>query len=736
MPILPATPEEMLVRGWSVIPVRADKRPAIPGWKEFQSTRPSVAQVREWARKLKPRAWAVVCGVISGLVVLDFDGRTGSETLKRLGLSPHVKTGSGGYHVYIEHPGFKVATINGRSKEQLSRLFPGLDIRADGGYAVFTGSNSAGPYEWLRPPDPYPFESLRADLREFLTKGHQESDWPNGIAKSPKPSNGSAVSERLLRQALERVATHGRNNGGFALAVQLRDDGYSEIEAEQIMLEYAARAPSINVKGQPEPYSPAEARASLRQAYSRPPREPWSPPNSTGDSDDATRFPLTEYGNAERLVEQCGPEIRYCHVFGEWLDWNGERWLANTSGEVVRLAKLVVRGIYSEAARVRDKKLREGIAEWAKKSERSAAITAMLKLAESEPGIPVSPEELDSDHWLLNCLNGCVDLHTGEMKPHNPRDLITKLVPVNYDPGATYPRWKQFLEEVFEHHPDIIPFIQNAVGYSITGDTREECLFLLWGTGRNGKGTFLKTLATMLAGYAGTADFSTFVQRRYDCGPRDDIAVLRRKRFVSAQESREGSALAESIVKALTGGDRIRARLLYQNSDEFDPSHKFWLATNHRPVIRGTDPAIWSRIKLIPFDVSFEGREDKTLKTSLVKELPGILAWAIEGCLRWQARGLEFPESVVNATQEYRHDSDLLARFVEDCCVTHMYAKAQARKLYERYRTWAEQSGEIVLSETAFGSRLRDRGFGRSHKAQGNVYAGIGIRDGNEHDGS
>jgi putative DNA primase/helicase len=730
------TAEEMLVRGWSVIPVRADKRPAIPSWKEWQWTRPSVSQVREWTRKLRPKAWAVVCGAISGIFALDFDGRAGNGTLKTLGLLPHVRTGSGGYHAYVEHPGFKILTINSKAKEKLARIYPGMDIRGDGGYAIFTGTNNAGSYESLRPPDPVPFDSLPAELRELLTKVQEESERPNGTGKVAEPSNGRVPSERLLRQALERVATDGRNNTGFGLAVQLRDNGYSETQAENVMLEYAARAPSINIKGQFEPYLATEVRASLRQAYSRPPRERWNPPGITGDSDDATRFPLTEYGNAERLIEQYGPVIRYCHVLGHWLHWDGRRWVADTTGEVVRLAKLVVRGICSEAARARDKKLREEIVQWTKKSERSASISAMLKLAESEPGVPLSPNELDTDPWLLNCLNGCIDLRTGELKPHNPRDIITKLIQVKCDPEATCPRWTRFLAEVFAPYPDIIPFIQNAVGYSITGDTREESLFLLCGPGRNGKGTFIKIVATMLADYAGTADFSTFVRRRYDGGPRDDIAVLKGRRFVSAQESREGAAFDESILKWLTGGDRVRARLLYQNSYEFDPVHKLWLATNHRPVIRGTDSAIWSRIKLIPFDVSFEGREDKTLKESLLKELPGILAWSVEGCLRWQTRGLEFPESVVKATREYRQDSDPLARFFEDSCIVSSYTEVRARKLYEAYRTWAEHSGENSLSETAFGNRLRERGFAKRHMGQGNVYAGIGIRDGNEHDGS
>jgi hypothetical protein len=218
---MPLSPEQALIRGWNVIPVLTDKRPAIRSWKQFQQQRISVTQIHEWARKLRPKAWAVVTGAVSGVIVLDFDGATGNETLKRFGFSPHIRTGTGGHHVYIQHPGFRVPTLNGTTKEQLGLRFPGMDIRGDGGYAIFAGANHAGPYELLLPPDAYPFESLPAELRELLMRVQEESQRPNVTAKAPKPSTGEVPSERLLRQALERVATDGRNNAGFGLAVQL-----------------------------------------------------------------------------------------------------------------------------------------------------------------------------------------------------------------------------------------------------------------------------------------------------------------------------------------------------------------------------------------------------------------------------------------------------------------------------------------------------------------------------------
>lgn len=352
---------------------------------------------------------------------------------------------------------------------------------------------------------------------------------------------------------------------------------------------------------------------------------------------------------------------------------------------------------------------------------------AMIRLAESERGIPVAPSELDSDRWVLNCVNCTVDLRTGEARSQRRRDLITKLAGVDYGLGARCERWIQFLTEVFAPHPDIIPFIQRAIGYSLTGDTREECLFLLWGKGRNGKGTFIKTVAGVLGDYAGTADFSAFIQSRNDSGPRDDVANMKGKRFISAQEAREGAGLAEALIKWLTGGDRVRARRLYENSSEFDPTHKLWLATNYKPIVRGTDPAIWARLKLIPFEVSFDGREDRTLKQTLQAELPGILAWAVAGCLAWQKDGLQFPDSVVSATAEYRRENDQVGRFIEECCVVEESLTVKARPLFTRYRSWAESGGEEVLTETAFGTRLGDR-VRKRHSETGTLYEGVGLR--------
>ena len=333
--MIPApTPEQMLVRGWSVIPVRVDKRPAIGSWKGYQRTRPSVAQVREWKKKLRPKAWAVITGTISALIALDFDGDVGNTTLRRLGFAPHVRTGSGGYHVYFEHPGFRVPTLNAKTKEELATLYPGLDIRGDGGYAIFWGVNQSGDYLWLRKPSPDTFASLPTDLQELLKRCIEQSTG-KPVKQTSYNASGRVPAERLISQALAEAQSGGRNNAGFWLAAQLRDNGYSENNAEEIIGDYAARVSRENSKGQPEPYTQAEALASVHQAYSRAPRERWTRTNTklqdeeTGPKKAALRFDVKDSGVFYLDSDPDKEPVRICSrldVLKETRDDQGEGW--------------------------------------------------------------------------------------------------------------------------------------------------------------------------------------------------------------------------------------------------------------------------------------------------------------------------------------------------------------------------------------------------------------------------
>lgn len=286
----------------------------------------------------------------------------------------------------------------------------------------------------------------------------------------------------------------------------------------------------------------------------------------------------------------------------------------------------------------------DALTRWEVRSENAARIGAMLHLAESDPRLLVSVREFDRDPWLLNLRNGTLELLQGRLREHRPHELLTRMAGAQYGHDGRCPRWEEFLEQVFAPHPELIPFLRRAIGYTLTGDTREECVFVLLGSGRNGKSTLLHVLDHLLGDYAGIAEFDAFLASRGNY-LREDIADMQGRRLVSAQEPDQNGAFAEAMLKWVSGGDKLRARRLYEHAREFQPSHKLWLAANRLPLIRHDDYAAWGRLRVIPFDVSFENSPDRKLKDTLLTELDGILRWAVQGCNQWRKSGLDPPQS-------------------------------------------------------------------------------------------
>lgn len=439
--------------------------------------------------------------------------------------------------------------------------------------------------------------------------------------------------------------------------------------------------------------------------------------------------PLTDTGNAERLVRLHGRDLRYVHTWARWLAWDGRRFAPDTSGEIHRRAKETVRAAYAESAQLSDADARKELARWATKSESAARIDAMIGLARAE--VPVAHEALDADPWVLNVPNGTLDLRTGELRPHRRSDLLTKLAPVEYDPSAEAPTWERFLERIL---PDaaVRAFVRRATGYSLTADTGEQVLFLLWGSGANGKSTFLETLMAALGDYAMKTPAETLLARREGAIP-NDVAALRGARLVAAVETEEGRRLAEARLKELTGGDTVSARFMRAEWFTFKPVAKLWVATNHRPRVKGTDEAIWRRIRLIPFTVTVpEPERDPKLPERLRAELPGILAWAVAGCLDWQRDGLRPPDAVLAATSDYRAEQDVLGAFLEDRCVLAPECWVASAQLFGAYKRWCEETGEHAMTQRVLGLALGERGFTDARKGSGRArrrgWHGIGLR--------
>jgi putative DNA primase/helicase len=382
-------------------------------------------------------------------------------------------------------------------------------------------------------------------------------------------------------------------------------------------------------------------------------------------------YPLTDCGNAERLVDQHGECIRYCAAMRVWLLWKGSHWSPD-DGAVIQLAKKTIRAMQQE----RKNMLKQGggqsddweimrrradaLEKWATRSEGAPGIISMIRMAESDPRVCVEPDDFDKYPWVLNLRNGSIDLKYGRFREHQPGELLTKLAGAEYQATAQCPLWKRFLGEVFKPHPEIVSFVQRAVGYTLTGETREECVFVLAGAGCNGKSTFISILHHLLGEYGGVAEMDTFLTSR-GAALREDIADMRGRRFVSAQEPMLDGKFAEGTLKWVSGGDRLRARRLYEHAQEFQPSHKLWFAVNRVPSLRFDDGAAWRRLRVIPFDVSFANNSNRELKGELERELTGILRWAIEGCLLWQRDGLGTVESVTSATEVSRKRGKIFA---------------------------------------------------------------------------
>ena len=442
-------------------------------------------------------------------------------------------------------------------------------------------------------------------------------------------------------------------------------------------------------------------------------------------------FQDTDAGNAEAFELLHGERFRFDHTKRKWLVWNDRYWAEDLDGEADRAALETARERLGAAALIKHEKDREDSVKWALRSESVYGRKATLISAESVRSLATTTKKYDRNNFLLTVGNGTLDLRTGKLREARPEDLITRATDVLYDPSPTASRWAQFLNEVFGGDSEIIEYVQRAVGYSLTGDTREQCFFLLCGSGANGKTTFLETIVRLLGTHAATAAFSAFLVQHNQGSPRNDLAALCGARFIKAAEAEHKASLDESIMKQLTGEDTISVRFLFREVFEYRPQFKIWLATNHKPAIWETSDAIWRRIKLIEFNRQFTGRQaDVALRGKLEAELPGILEWAVQGCLAWQEYGLREPQRVSRATLGYRQESDQVGRFFKDRCDLQPDHQTPAKQLYDDYVLWCGRQHEIPAANNLFAVKLAERGIEgiqRKRESGGVVYRGLGL---------
>lgn len=662
---------------------------------------------------------AIATGQCAGFFVLDVDAdKGGADSLVELqqeyGPLPDTAealTGGGGHHILFAWPTDGPAITN--AKGALND-WPGLDVRGNGGYIIAAPSlhKSGRCYTWELSADPLDGAAI-APAPDWLLRMIRNQDKPG------TPRSAPVIGDRI---------PDGQRNATLtSLAGSMRRRGASE-EAIFAALQVENQARCV------PPLNDDELRAIARSvARYQPETQTQAPASTHTETPEELPEPmhLTDLGNAKRLVWLHGHDMRYCHSWGRWLIWDGKRWALDTSGAAERLAKDCVRQMYTSASRIEDEALRKTIVKHALKSESQRAISAMLALAQSEEGISVQPAELDANPWLLNVQNGTIDLRTGELREHRREDLLTKISPVTYDANARSELWERFLEDSTGGDHELQVFLQRAAGYSLTGETDEEKLFFVHGPGAAGKSTFLEALKATFGDYAATADFETFLARHQVGGPRSDVAQLAGARLVVGIEVDEGKKMAEGLVKQLTGGDTVTARFLYKENFTFRPQMKLWLAANHAPKVSDDDDAMWRRILRVPFEhVVLAEKRDPGLKRTLRDTAisgPAILAWAVEGCLRWQREGLRVPPVVTQATQAYRLDNDPLRDFLNIRCVFGPTKTVRIRNLGTAYKTWCTDNGEIPISVREFNRRLQDRGCKRAHTMKGDIWVGIGL---------
>lgn len=743
-------------KGWCVFPVKPNtKYPYTEnGYKDASS---DAEVVKAWWEKWPDANIGLACGM-SGFIALDGDpSKYTQESIDFVSSlwdsppTPNQSTPADGVHFLFKLPAAPV--LNNSSGD----LPPGIDVRVNGyillpqSSVTYNGDDAiakgvpdghSGHYKWLHQPNEIEVQPLPDFVLERLKpkKTAQAQPPPNGNGY-PSANGHSSPRERdnrYARVALEREldtlnnASVGRRNDQLNISAlklaQLVAGG--ELDEGEVIdkLEIVARGIGLDER---------EIKATIQSGFRKGKTEPRRAPETpkliwrTAAGEPATFAEAAHYtdmGNAQRMHALVRGRVFYVPQFDKWYTWAGTHWREDNSFEIVRMAKQTVVAMYAEAATLEDED-RKALIKWAMKSEARQRLDAMIALLRSEANMAVQPEMLDSDPMLIACKNGTLDLRNGELLPPNPDDYLTKCIDVDYEPDAECPLWEKFLIRVMGGNLDLVSFIQRLVGHALTGDATGKYMVFMYGPkGNNGKSTLVETIMRLLGPYAMKSPSEMIMAKSYGGGIPNDIARLRGVRFTVTNEVDEGMTLSESVIKDLTGNDTLTARFMRAEFFDFTPTHKLWIYGNHKPEIRGTDTAIWDRVKLIPFDVEIPKTErDPLLLNKLTAELPGILAWAVRGNMLWQRRGIAAPESVTQATADYQSEQDILGQFLAECCEIETRREISATILYQAYEGWAKQLGLRADTGTKFGTDLTRRGFSMARKNSGKLRTGIDL---------
>lgn len=484
----------------------------------------------------------------------------------------------------------------------------------------------------------------------------------------------------------------------------------------------------------------------VKAGIEKQPPKKKEPENSKEPNTDIEFQRCTDFGNGKRFLLRYANMVVFCGENQSWYLWSDKGyWKKDSLGEIRELVKKTFLSIYNEIEMQETTEARAAVAKWALICEKPEHINSCLNFAQSNPSVVVTMDKFDTDKYLFNMLNGTYDLKNHLFLPHDKENYITRQVQYNYDPSATCPRFLEFINRIFRSRKDkdlIIDYLQKALGYSLTGEISQQIIFLLHGSGSNGKSTLLETQRMIMGDYGTTIDSGSLTTKKNDA-VRNDIARLPNIRFVVASENAKGTIIDEELIKKLTGGDQVTARFLFHEEFTFYPQLKLWWAFNHPPGVRDLTHSLMRRLKLIPFEERIPDSEriDQAVLLDMYRsELPGIFNWELEGLKRYQKEGLKDIEAISNAVKEFKEEQDRLHDWITDVCyvperddkkdptIVKSDVFNSASVLCKSYNKWAEANNEKPMSQRKFSMELMERGFKRTHMNTGNVFHGITIK--------
>lgn len=435
-------------------------------------------------------------------------------------------------------------------------------------------------------------------------------------------------------------------------------------------------------------------------------------------------------GNADRFVDRYGDSYKYSYTNKQFYVYDGAKWAADDSGMIRRLIDEMIESMKHEKITVpAGEDPEEFKRDFLKFIKKSRGTTAKKNITdEIKHRRPIAPGEFDKDDMLLNVANGYLDLPSQKLYKHDIHKNFSMQSYIDHTEKMQPTIWLEFLNDIFDGDESVIKYLQKALGYSLTGSTREQVMFILHGKGRNGKSIFVETIAEILGDYSKTMQADSLMVKKHG-GVNTDIARLEGARFVSSSEPNEGFRFDEGLIKQLTGGDKVTARYLYGNEFEYTPKFKIWVSTNHKPLIAGTDDGIWRRLVLIPFDVQIpDEKVDKNLKYKLLREAPAILDWMVQGTYLWMKEGMEQPEKIKVAGINYRNEMDVIEGFVRDQCDRVSEEEFEmSKELYRSYTNWADETGEYKMSMKKFGIKMKEK-FNSKRTKTGVRYYGLRLK--------